>query len=79
MLQFDLGPDPLRRLPALAARLGVQEWDGDAATVLFHTREGKRYCLFELINAFLDRLDKLDKLSAASQPAAAATPPSAFR
>jgi hypothetical protein len=61
MLSFDLGPDPLRRLPALAERLGVSEWDGDPHTLVLATRDAKKYCLFELINALLDRLDKSDQ------------------
>lgn len=53
-----LSDDPLEELPALAERLGVKEWDG-GATVLLTTKTGKQYCVFQLVNAMLDRMDKV--------------------
>jgi len=56
---FDQTPDPLAKLPALAARLGVAPTtEGDAATVQLRTRSGERYDLWALITAFLDRIEQ---------------------
>jgi hypothetical protein len=49
--------DPLEKLPALAARLGVEPKMASMNTVLLITRDGRRYDLFDLINAVLDRCD----------------------
>lgn len=53
---FELGPDPLARLPALAARLGVEETP-DAFGLNLRTRDGRTYSVFDLIEAMLDCLD----------------------
>ena len=50
-------PDPYARVPALAERLGVKEGE-DLGTVDIHLKDGRRYSLFALINAFLDRVEK---------------------
>jgi len=50
--------DPLRELSALADRLGVGEWSG-GATILLTTKTGRSYCVFQLVNAMLDRMDKI--------------------
>lgn len=57
---FQLGPDPLARLPALAARLGVEETP-DALGLNLRTRDGRTYSVFDLIEAALDRLDAATK------------------
>ena len=56
--------DPWAKLPALAKRLGVEPMPDDAShlppTVLLTTVDGnKKYDIFDLMNAFLDRMDKL--------------------
>jgi hypothetical protein len=51
--------DPLAELPKLAERLGVKEWDDDGATILLTTKTGKNYCVFQLVNAMLDRMDQI--------------------
>jgi hypothetical protein len=62
VMRFEVAQaDPFERLPALAARLGVKPYEAEdrgQAEVLLHTKNGERYSLFDLINAFLDRLDK---------------------
>jgi hypothetical protein len=56
---LERGPDPWHKLPSLAARLGVEPCSGPmAGRVIVSNREGKRYDLFELVNALLDRLDR---------------------
>ena len=51
-------PDPWKKLPALAARLGVVPLAAEhEATVVIATRDGQCYDFFELMDAFLDRLD----------------------
>ena len=56
--------DPWAKLPALAKRLGVEPMPDDSShlppTVLLTTLDGKfKYDIFDLVNAFLDRMDKL--------------------
>lgn len=54
-------PEMFRQLPALAKRLGVEP-DTDASgggRVLLYMKDGTKYDLFVLINAFLDRLDAI--------------------
>ena len=49
-----------RALPALAERLGVPEYNrDDGPTIMLTTRSGKSYCVFQLVNAMLDRMDKI--------------------
>lgn len=56
MILFDQ-PDPFARLPALAARLGVEPSDGTAGGGFFlATKDGQKFDLFDLVNAVLDRL-----------------------
>lgn len=51
-------PDPLARLPALAERLGIAPAPIDGAgSVRLVTESGDAYDLFDLINAFLDKLE----------------------
>ena len=50
--------DPLHELPALAERLGIQEWGG-GTTILLTTKTGRSYCVFQLVNAMLDQMDKI--------------------
>ncbi len=47
------------RLPALAARLGVEPntRSGESGRTLLHMKNGDKYDLFDLMNAFLDRVD----------------------
>jgi hypothetical protein len=51
-------PDPFEKLPALAERLGVTPVEIAApSTVIMMVKDGRKYDLFDLINAFLDKLD----------------------
>ena len=55
---FERGPDPWQRLPALAKRLGVQPVAGSTAgRVMIRNREGVAYDLFDLVNALLDKIE----------------------
>lgn len=50
--------DPFAELPALAKRLGVEPMGDDhAPTYALQVSDGRRYCLFEIMNALLDRMD----------------------
>jgi hypothetical protein len=50
--------DPFAKLPALAERLGVEPAGADErAGVYFVLKDGRRYSLFALASAFLDRMD----------------------
>jgi hypothetical protein len=54
--------DPFAKLPALAERLGVAPMtESDVASVCFVVRDGRRYSLFDLANAFLDHMDKASR------------------
>ena len=53
-----MNDDPLHELPALAERLGIQEWGG-GTTILLTTKTGRSYCVFQLVNAMLDQMDKI--------------------
>jgi len=58
--RFAEPPEPWPQLPALAERLGVKPDDGAQGTehrTYLVMKDGRRYDLFELINAFLDRMD----------------------
>jgi len=55
-LQIRPPSDPWDKLPALAKRLGVEQCK--SADVMITTSKGERYDMFELINAFLDRLEE---------------------
>lgn len=44
------------QLPVIAARLGVKPSTG-SGDVTFIMKDGVRYDVFELINAFLDKMD----------------------
>ena len=50
-------PDPFAKLPELAKRLGVKESTSHGSTVTIRTKDGKCYDLFELMNAFLDKME----------------------
>jgi hypothetical protein len=52
-------PDPFTKLPALAQRLGVEQCGNDTGTVVLILKDGRRWDLFDLINAMLDRMDKV--------------------
>ncbi len=56
MSDYERFDDPLKELPKLAERLDVKEWDG-GATILLTTKTGKQYCVFQLVNAMLDRME----------------------
>jgi hypothetical protein len=48
--------DPYAKLPALAARLGVEPMKAEAApSVSLRVRDGRAYDVFDLINALLDQ------------------------
>jgi hypothetical protein len=49
--------DPFAELPALAERLGVAPTT-ESKGVTFVVKDGRRYSLFDLANAFLDRMDR---------------------
>ena len=52
------GNEPFKDLPTLASRLGVEPVDGSSnVAVLLRMNDGRSYSLFEIINAFLDRID----------------------
>lgn len=53
-------PEAFPDLPALADRLGVFKTTGHAPVILT-MKNGDRYSLFELINAFLDHVDAATK------------------
>jgi hypothetical protein len=60
MMTISIEPQtPFERLPALAERLGVAPVAAGhtKATVLLHVKDGCSYDLFDLMNAFLDKLD----------------------
>jgi hypothetical protein len=55
--------DPFAKLPMLAERLGVAPTsESDGPSVYFVVRDGRRYSLFDLANAFLDRMDRTSQL-----------------
>jgi hypothetical protein len=52
-------PDPFSRVPEIAARLGVKPVpEGETGHYSLAMRDGTRFDLFELIAAFLDRMDE---------------------
>lgn len=55
-------PEAFPRLPALAKRLGVDPntRPGEPGRTLLQMKNGDVYDLFDLVNAFLDRLDAND-------------------
>jgi hypothetical protein len=59
LIEVHGGHDPCAKLPGIAERLGVRPMDRGAppAMVEFATRDGKRFDFFELLSAFLDRMD----------------------
>ena len=50
-------PDPFKKLPALAERLGVKPSESKEASVVLCTADGRKYDLFDLINAVLDKIE----------------------
>ena len=54
-IRFVQQPDPWARLPELAKRLGVEQCE--SAGIMITTAKGERYDFFELITAFLDKLE----------------------
>jgi hypothetical protein len=58
-------PEMFPELPALAARLGIDPYDGkETGRVLLQMKDGTRYDLFAVLNAFLDRLDAASQRTA---------------
>lgn len=49
-------PEMFPDLPALAERLGVQKLCGRRASIVLTMKNGDSYSLFEIANAFLDRM-----------------------
>lgn len=55
-------PEPFAKLPALAERLGVKEGSsGKNPDTYFQLTDGRRYSVFDLVNAMLDRIDTATK------------------
>lgn len=55
-------PDPFARVPEIAARLGVQPVSKDEAasrSYLLGMKDGTMFDFFELVAAFLDRMDEV--------------------
>jgi len=50
-------PDPFAKLPALAERLGVEPGKGTSGFWV-QIQDGRRYDVFAIVEAVLDRLDK---------------------
>jgi hypothetical protein len=60
LIRFSEDSNHLVQLPGLARRLGVAPLDKDKMGYLvLVTKDGARYDLFELLNAFLDKLDAI--------------------
>ncbi|HYJ44058.1 MAG TPA: hypothetical protein VEW06_06340 [Xanthobacteraceae bacterium] len=57
----DPPPDPFVRLPEIAGRLGVEPLPAEAPHPGFQIalQDGRRYDLFELLAALLDRMDEV--------------------
>lgn len=53
-------PDPWKKLPELAERLGVKEGES-LGSIDITLVDGRKYSAFALIAAFLDRLDEVEK------------------
>jgi len=52
-------PNPWARISEVAARLGVRPVEfGKAATITAKGADGKGYDIFEVVIAFLDRMEK---------------------
>lgn len=56
-VEFHKPADHFSKVPALAARLGVEPTKGEVGSFLLQMNDGACYDVFELINAFLDRLE----------------------
>jgi hypothetical protein len=53
--------DPLERLPQIAQRLGVQPCDDHRESVFLRMSDGKKYDVFDLVTALLDRIETVSK------------------